>query len=717
MNLDTGDAGTGFEFCDMGPMDSLGLFWPADSFPEPISWPWMHESLYLQGDPCDDLFAAAAVNTAAFSDSSGSHPIDSRSQIVNNGSRMDVSYPKDDAATLLISPNDSSSAQDDHPVEFPTRQNTSTLPSESQRRDQDSSSYRSRSEAQKQTAAEMVAYATRPEPEPPSSRLCYWWSMSIRVAEAFRIEDWRADSSQPTLLRLMALYEKHFSPLWPLLRTTDYDAATLHPLLFLVLVSIGAMYGTPQECCFGAVIHEEIRHILVTALFQMEDDERNMLPLAQARLLTQVAALYFGQRRAFSYAQHLGVVLIAQSRRMDLFSNSRMHYPITSTLKKEQFTAWCAIEARKRLAFGILRVDVFTSVLMNTRPLLCSEEIGFDLPSRDDIWTSAGQVSMDELLERIKAHSPQGSRLPFCDLVWIALDRSEALLEIEPARYELLLFGLQEAVWRFSHDPHLFRRLAGSCELPVSIRTMGGLRHASLGTSPAGRQQSSVQTDQLGVVHRRMTDLQDQRLQLIEALGKWDRSFTAVRTAAGSLPASRTSILSSLLLFSLSFLRLAAPLADLHGVAQALSSKHTVDKRRLYQLTSWAHGDDALVAVDSACQIWELLAHETERPVRDRAKHNLLAFAGLHHAAVVLWVFAGCHLEPVLDLKLPGLGEEAPTPICRPESGRIIRRILYLYRQLVPIGWCSFAAAAEHLSRNIFPAQTLNHSADIQTEC
>jgi hypothetical protein len=113
---------------------------------------------------------------------------------------------------------------------------------------------------------------------------------------------------------------KHFAPLWPLLGMQNFDMDLLHPLLYLTLSSIGAMYSGLKECHFGQMMHECVRKKLLAVAFEIEDLDDDFLWLGQARLLTQVAALYFGQKRAFSYAQHLGSVLAAQARRMDLFS-------------------------------------------------------------------------------------------------------------------------------------------------------------------------------------------------------------------------------------------------------------------------------------------------------------------------------------------------------------------------------------------------------------
>ncbi|KAE8372125.1 hypothetical protein BDV26DRAFT_302216 [Aspergillus bertholletiae] len=641
---------------DLGAPSDLGLL-------DAISWPWMYESLYLQGDPWD-VFPTPV--TPDFSTHTSTMP-------------APLSEPTLDTAPVAT---------------------TMTMTTGGSR-EYGLAGSRSQSPSQEQLLTELTTYATQPRLEAYEARRCYWRSMSLRVAKAFGIGDWQAAHAAPTLLCMINLYRQHFGVLWPLLGPQDDDADTIHPLLFLVLASIGALYGTAAEGAFGVALHEHIRNVLLAPLFSIEEVEESLLPLGQARLLIQVAALYFGQRRAFSYAQHLGAVVITQARRMDLFSARRTaQLPTTDLSPEAQVRAWWQVEARKRLAFGILRADVFTSVLMNSRPLLSAEEIELELPAPDRLWNPTEPLPTDALARQITASASSIPHLPFCDLVRIALDRSEALLDMEPAHYELLLFGLQEPVWRFSHDPTLFLRLTGTNSLP-DVTHIGH-------TTSDWRRPSTVPTDQLGQAHRRMQDLRDNRVQLVEALHKWNRTFNGVR-ATRPVEDSRTTLMSSLLLFKLSFLRLTAPLEELHSVAYALSNHKSVDNRRLCTLTLWARSPDARVAADFSSHIWHLLAQETKRSVEDRAKHNLLALAGLHHATVTLWVFAGAQAEDTLDVDLPTLGDaEEAIPLCPRESPRVVQRIINLSRLLAPMGCTSFTAAAERLSHYTFPARTSN---------
>lgn len=111
------------------------------------------------------------------------------------------------------------------------------------------------------------------------------------------------DASGNILLDAIKLYFDHFNPLWPMFSCSDYEAQTVHPVLYLTQVSIGSMYGTPNQQQFGTLLYKRLRRLLTASLFDLEGPETDLLWLAHARLLTQVHGLYFGQKQSFSYAQ------------------------------------------------------------------------------------------------------------------------------------------------------------------------------------------------------------------------------------------------------------------------------------------------------------------------------------------------------------------------------------------------------------------------------
>lgn len=152
----------------------------------------------------------------------------------------------------------------------------------------------------------LVAYAagTAFAPDDRSTRRRYWESVSLQLADIFRASgDDSVRDAHRTLYELVEIFLSRFNVLWPLLNHEQLDPDTHHPVLFLSATSIGAMFGQKIHRRYGELMHKRLRRLLSASLYDLEGPEDEMVWLAQARQLKQVASLYFGQNQGFSYAQ------------------------------------------------------------------------------------------------------------------------------------------------------------------------------------------------------------------------------------------------------------------------------------------------------------------------------------------------------------------------------------------------------------------------------
>jgi len=222
-----------------------------------ISWPWLHETLFLQDDPFAGLFDDMPVVDHGI--------VSSVPDQVGDAARLDAADVPIDTVPLKSSLAD----EVDELVEYSTR-----------------------------TASEVV---TR------SDRQAYWRLASDRLKPAFlHYEDAGTNTYDHDHIMRQAItvhYMPRFNRLWPFFSQYGFDPDTLNPVLYLVLVSIGSMYGPDYQKHFGTLLHKRLRRLLAASLFDLEGPEGDMTWLAHARLLTQVQGLYFGQKQGFSYAQ------------------------------------------------------------------------------------------------------------------------------------------------------------------------------------------------------------------------------------------------------------------------------------------------------------------------------------------------------------------------------------------------------------------------------
>lgn len=416
-------------------------------------------------------------------------------------------------------------------------------------------------------------------------------------------------------------YFENFHPLWPLVPRDASIQTSIHPLLYLTLTSIGALYaGTIAAVSYGSEMHQRLRKILTHRSTRRDTLETHALDVGRAMLLAQVTALYFEQTGAFSAAQRQAATLNAHAHRMRLFTVRRYvdHTPIGGR-------SLSIVEGRKMLAYGILRAETFMSVLFNRKPLIASEEINIALP--------LGQ----HILERESTNSsgpwpaPAGGLL-FSDLVRLVLEPEESLPTLGPVECELLLFGLQHEVWRFSHDSELFERL--TCTSSSSYAGGGQ-------ASNTGNMQDYLDL----TTRRRMTNLKNDYARVLASLRRW-RELLAKSQLDYSPEQNRATFLSGLVLYELSLLRLSAPLEAIQQTAYQMQDLPVSDEEVVAQIQRWSRSDSAIQALRSAQEIWRMLYQETSRLASKQTKYNILALIALTHAAAVVWAMVGLEALP-----------------------------------------------------------------------
>lgn len=234
-----------------------------------MSWPWLHETLFLQNDPFAGLFDDPALQQ----DQSHVSGLDGNA----NGTGLVTTVEEG----LIPSP-----SVDDHPT-IPADPNIVLA-------DQ---------------VDKLIEYATKSssEPENRTTRISHWRTVSGRLQTILFPDhlhtDRDRDNSHLMHKVILSDYMPKFNRLWPMFSRYQFDPDTLNPILYLVLVSIGSMYGSVPQKHFGTLLHTRLRRLLAGSSFDLETPEGDMVWLAHARLLTQVQGLYFGQKQGFSYAQ------------------------------------------------------------------------------------------------------------------------------------------------------------------------------------------------------------------------------------------------------------------------------------------------------------------------------------------------------------------------------------------------------------------------------
>ncbi|KAK7214876.1 hypothetical protein V2G26_002879 [Clonostachys chloroleuca] len=663
-----------------------------DSFMfDTLSWPWHHEISYLLGQE---------------------YTVDGRSTILQENESAERS-----------------NSQSGHNISEPARPSTSiSKPSGNFERRSSTTAGRPNSETsneQTQVIDEIMAFAlsVRSETGAAEDQSSIWYSFSSKVAKSFHIEVSEGSEGTHLLEHFVHLYLRYFESLWPLFSPQNLSINCLHPLLYLVMTSVGAMYGDTSYCYFGSEMHSRVQTALAEPL-ELQDSTFDAIWLAQARCASRMAALYFGQSKAISHAHHLGTLLAAQARRMELFSaayaeamTEEFRNPSGSLSDQERLTIWLRLESRRRLAFGIYRSEAYTSLLLQSKPLFYLGEIDLTFPSCDAVWNGE-KMPPSVCIQLIENDRTPGRDLYASEIYQIALDIEEALPAMDPLSYELLALGLLWPSWEYSRNPRMLLRLCGEeWSVPQELAAAGAsetwtsyLTSQSTNLGPA-RGLGIRDYDHLDRSFRRMSNMHSGFRRLLVALRRWEQSLPMVKSFARS-KRDRTLLLSGLIVYHLVHLRLSAPVADLHELQYRLIDGRSPDLNSVAAIARWLKSSRARFAAERAVSIWSLISGECAKPTQDRARFNLVAFAGLHDAAVLLWAYASTVSDNVLGriadeppLVLHNKGGEADCIINQSNTVLIIDLFGNLLDDISPGKSASFAQATKGLIGLSFPRQ------------
>jgi hypothetical protein len=721
------------------------LLWDP-TFDQVMPWPWLHENQFLSRDEYDLLDSDISQGLSF----SGEHMPDLHLAAFQAAFAQSGNKDKEQAPVYPQHQHHVNGVRSCSEENFAPAIPAMPIPLPAGPSQDESTETRSpdESNARKQRAVDkLVSFAVqaakgvgfKPTTYPKPAHL---WSHATQDPNAFfHIElqpgcEHGSTTTEEVLRHFVGLYSEHFHQLWPLLPRRTLESGIMHPLLYLVLASIGAMYMGGSGSEYGTLLHNAVRQRLIQPL-DIDDFDDSLVWLAQARLLIQVAALYFGQPRAFSYAQHLGTLLIAQSRRMHLFSGTN-HQKQLLQLRKMKGVApdtlclelWLSIEERRRLAFGIFRGDTFTSVLLNTRPLLSLEEIALEFPTCNSVFNGGADLEPRLALDMIEHHRSPNQDMRASDVFHVLLERDEILPPLEPVAHEILLFGLQSHVWRFSYDRQLLERLTAGTGTDMSVgasfpESQEGDPPASehylisdFLRSPSRKRRRDTFTSNAESLDNRsyqMADLISEQQRLMVAMEKWERALPLAKSFARN-EEDRSYLLSSLILYHLSFMRLHAPVDDVHQIHYRLANKQIVPQEVLDNVIAWKRSARARLAVKRVHSVCSLITQESQKD-RRRSQLNFNAYVGLHHGAGILWAYHGATEHEEIDIHLSASNTSdsssvhhgkdlAPTFPLHDEVKTVdlLHKIEDLFHAMSPARWSSFAEVVHALNTLAFPA-------------
>lgn len=409
--------------------------------------------------------------------------------------------------------------------------------------------------------------------------------------------------------RLIQLYFAEIHPYWPILHAPTFNTANASDVLLgSVIVLASWLEGELDHMKLAPLVFDAVTATLLESNPSFgTDTEPASLHTLQALLLFVVyTTSCLSAEGMLARAVHLTGILISNCRHVGVFNGQHAYHDLGDC----PFAFWLAQEQVHRLAFSVLRIDAYLSVLVDYPPSVRYQEICIPLPKSPLLWTAASE---DER-RRLQWNEPAGrEKALLCFIMRDALDvnrRGHLPYHLTEADYHLGLCSLHVRTWEAAREAH-------TCESDELVTR-----------SP------SRDPEQIWRTH-----LDLWRLSAADDCLLRQNYFSASTSSADHIFCPL-----SLILWHISALTLHAPLKLLQGQGCCFKCRPGTDmttRKNKARLRAWIASPNSRTAVWNAAQISRVVAHESTSPYpTTRLLLNPLAIPGVVKSAIVTCTYA-----------------------------------------------------------------------------
>ncbi|KAL2122408.1 hypothetical protein VTJ04DRAFT_2863 [Mycothermus thermophilus] len=255
----------------------------------------------------------------------------------------------------------------------------------------------------------------------------------------------------PTALReLVDIFFSEIHPYWPILHVPTFEIGIASDTLLGSMVMLASwIIGRNEHLDLAPLVFDAV--MSATGLSTVPS-----LHSLQAMLLTCVYAVC---RRAeegmLAKAVHLNSIMISTCRCFDIFSG---HNILPDRMEDCAFTLWLAKEQLHRLAFSVLRLDTYLSILVDHPPAVRYQELSIPLPKSSQLWMAASE----EERRKLQWEEPAGrEKALFNNLMRDVLMgtggggvTANLPYRLSPVDYHLGLCAMQVGIWDAAREAH-----------------------------------------------------------------------------------------------------------------------------------------------------------------------------------------------------------------------------------------------------------------------
>ncbi|KAI2780142.1 hypothetical protein F4815DRAFT_493536 [Daldinia loculata] len=255
------------------------------------------------------------------------------------------------------------------------------------------------------------------------------------------------DTNSPNSKRLVELFFQEIHPYWAILHAPTFELEKTPPVLSASMVILASWLEKGPD-------HEKLAPIVFDEVARIRMVPHPPLHLLQAVLLYIVyATCMLTTDGMVAKALNLTGLLVSTCRYLGVFNGQYSCHEMSGLVSGCPFVAWRIQEQLNRLAFSVLRVDAYLSMLLDHPPSVRYQELWIPLPKSSQLWAASNEperrkLQWNEPAGREKALfsffmrdalNPNRGKLPYC------------LTDID---YHLSTCATQTTIWELAREAH-----------------------------------------------------------------------------------------------------------------------------------------------------------------------------------------------------------------------------------------------------------------------
>ncbi|KAI2471089.1 hypothetical protein F4781DRAFT_142270 [Annulohypoxylon bovei var. microspora] len=269
-----------------------------------------------------------------------------------------------------------------------------------------------------------------------------------RSPEAAEVADLQAsiDRTSPETQRLIQLFFAEIDPYWPILHAATFKLEETPTTLLASMIMLASWIE-------GGLLHHKLAPLIFEEVNRIRTDLAPSLFLLQSVLFYIIyATSNLTSEGMVARALNLDAWIISTCRYLGIFNGQ---FACKEMIGDGcPFMAWRAQEQLNRIAFSVLRVDAYLSILLDHPPSVRYQELCIPLPKSRQLWAAANEPER----RKLQWNEPAGrEKALFSFFMRDALDPSrEGMLPycLTDVDYHLSTCATQTNIWEAAREAH-----------------------------------------------------------------------------------------------------------------------------------------------------------------------------------------------------------------------------------------------------------------------